>query len=84
MFEILHSWELNKEFLNIVFVSPVPALLLMAAGTVNDERLNAASHISQVFVFHNDRREKIELPDGRIISRVADTGWRLISDFGVI
>lgn len=57
---------------SVVFVSPVPALLKLLA------------HASGKFggfdclVFHNDRRDKKELPDGRIISVVAKDGWELV------
>jgi hypothetical protein len=49
----------------VVFASPVPALLLGMEG--------------RGFLFHNDRREKKELPNGKIIMTVAQTGWQLIS-----
>lgn len=48
----------------IVIASPVPAMLLV---------------LSQVkakwSVFHNDNRDKIEIPDGRSIMTVSKTGW---------
>lgn len=47
----------------LIFVSPVPALM----------RLH-----SNWSVFHNDRREKKELPNGKIIMTVAETGWQLV------
>ena len=28
---------------------------------------------------HNDRREKKELPNGKVIMAVAQTGWQLVS-----
>ncbi len=83
-----HGWTLEemkeikskiwKEYMNssgemnIVFVSPIPYLLkeLASLGT-NFPSFN-------VLVMHNDRREKKELPDGRIISVVAQTGWQLV------
>ena len=34
--------------------------------------------IYDVLVFHNDRREKKELPDGLIIQVVAREGWQLV------
>ena len=33
---------------------------------------------TQVLVFHNDKRQKRELPNGKIISVVAETGWQLV------
>ena len=54
-----------------VFVSPVPVLLGTVAGMAYMTEV-------AVYVFHNDNREKKELPDGRIIQTVAKTGWQLI------
>ena len=60
--------------LNIVVLSPIPLLLaslsmLQGSGKLWD---------SKVFVLHNDRREKKELPNGKVISTVAQEGWELI------
>lgn len=49
----------------VVFASPVPALILGMEG--------------RGFLFHNDHREKKELPNGKIVMAVAQTGWQLIS-----
>lgn len=54
--------------MNIIFISPVPYLLKTLSALLGDN----------ILVFHNDRREKKELPDGRIISVVAQTGWQLV------
>ena len=51
----------------IVFASPIPFLLK-----------ELAQRSKNVLVFHNDHREKKELPDGRIVQIVAATGWRLV------
>jgi len=51
-----------------VFVSPIPYLLKETAKRYGDRTL----------VFHNDHREKKELPGGRIIQVVSSTGWQLI------
>jgi hypothetical protein len=63
-------WEryCEKRFL-VVFASPVPALI---------KQLLVNLDADDVLVFHNDRREKVELPDGRVISRVSRTGWQLV------
>jgi len=55
--------ELEEQVL--LFVSPIPALMKMCKD--ND-----------FFVFHNDNREKKELPNGKIISVVSKTGWRIV------
>ena len=52
----------------VVFASPIPALMKLILGNHDHD---------DVLIFHNDHREKVELPDGRIINRVAKTGWRL-------
>ena len=58
---------LLKQQTVVVFVSPIPFVLGRLC------RLGA-----KVMVFNNDRREKVELPDGRIISRLAADGWQLV------
>lgn len=52
----------------VVFLSPVPLLLA----------LFSANSTGSVFLFHNDRRNKKELPNGNIISVVSEHGWQLI------
>ena len=56
----------------IVFASPVPALLNFLA------HLDGEDGHHSVFVFHNDRRDKKELPGGKIIMTVAAEGWQLV------
>ncbi|MFZ6028049.1 MAG: hypothetical protein ACOYYS_10065 [Chloroflexota bacterium] len=51
----------------VVFVSPVPYLL---ARLARRERM-------PIFVFHNDRREKVER-DGKISYRIPADGWELV------
>jgi len=50
----------------IVFASPIPYLLKVTSST------------NTVAVFHNDNREKKELPNGKIISVVSSEGWRIV------
>ncbi|HEX8923307.1 MAG TPA: hypothetical protein VF828_01055 [Patescibacteria group bacterium] len=59
--------QAEHKFDVLVFASPVP-LLLMIAARMKPEN---------TFVFHNDRREKKELPNGKIISTVAAEGWAI-------
>ena len=69
---------------NIIFVSPVPVLLAYIgfykgygkAGL--DRGLPYIGIGINLYLFHNDRREKKELPDGRIIQVVSQTGWQLV------
>lgn len=51
----------------LVFLSPIPAFILMA--------MDAGF---EVYAFHNDKRTKKVLPDGRVIMTVPDDGWVLI------
>lgn len=64
----------------IVFVSPIPFLLkeLAVRSITGDVMENSTKKLYNVLVFHNDRREKKELPDGRIIQVVAHEGWQLV------
>ena len=70
---------------DIVFVSPIPYMISRVAS---DAALNWASsqsgichgqnpHISRCLVMCNDKREKKELPNGKVINVVAKTGWYL-------
>jgi hypothetical protein len=57
--------EMKKlaELENIIFVSPIPVTMKFA----NDW-----------FVFANEKRVKKELPNGKIISVTAQTGWQIV------
>jgi len=48
----------------LVFASPIPAMMKLWR--------------KKWLVFANDNREKVELPDGKIISRVSAAGWHLL------
>lgn len=54
---------------HVVFASPIPVLL---------GRLAKDPSIV-VHVLHNDRREKKELPNGKVISVVAEKGWQIVT-----
>ncbi len=66
--------EVAKELANatVVFASPIPLLL----GTLAYEQ--GCGSTCSVLLLHNDKREKKELPTGKVISVVAKTGWELI------
>lgn len=51
----------------VVFASPIPALMVM----LSEKRVKFSA-------FHNDNRVKKELPDGRIITVVAQDGWVIV------
>ena len=66
----------------IVFASPIPALMALIAEGVSkcSSEHGEAGNTWYVpfFVLHNDRREKKELPDGRVIMTVAKEGWVIV------
>ncbi len=70
--------------LNIVFASPIPTLLALVSyyagygkGGIDAGQgfIGLGMH---VFILHNDKREKKELPNGKIINAVSSTGWQLV------
>lgn len=70
----------------IIFASPIPYMLKRLAfyqGYGHEDNCFHANgplvgHGTEVLVFHNDKREKRELPDGKVVYTVAKTGWQLI------
>lgn len=52
---------------NVVVLSPIPLLLAKLAK----ER-------DSIHILHNDQRVKKELPNGKVIQVVSQTGWELI------
>ena len=78
--------ELAKELsllhnVNIVVLSPIPLLLARLAyccGEYDTLALYGGGPGNPVYILHNDKREKKELPNGKIISTVAQEGWELI------
>lgn len=72
---ILESMVLEGGFegetIVVVFASPIPAMIKLCMHLF--KKPNHA-----VKIFHNDRREKEELPNGKIIHKVAKEGWQLV------
>lgn len=68
------------ETINIIVLSPIPLLLGRLAYTSGeiDGRYDLLSIRNHIFILHNDKREKKELPNGEVISVVAQEGWELI------
>jgi len=56
----------------LVFASPVPALIKITL--LQECYIGGAT----VLLFHNDKREKKELPNGKVISVTAKDGWKLV------
>ena len=58
----------EMEDINVIFASPIP--LLLAQLSYNRK--------VRVGIFHNDNREKKELPNGKIIFTVPENGWQIV------
>jgi hypothetical protein len=70
--DIVAKLDRPQDRVEVFFASPVPAMLkLLATASGKEERL-------EIFIFHNDRREKKELPGGKIIQMLAQEGWQLV------
>lgn len=78
--EKLTSKEIRdgKRFLDVVFVSPIPYLMMKLTRKEVEWVPEYAEQTGiMVKVFHNDNRIKKET-NGKIIQTVAETGWQLI------
>ena len=67
----------------LIFTSPIPYLLKKLSSELHyfesfDVSVDGVCLAYRVFVFHNDRGEKKELPNGKIINTVTSTGWEII------
>ena len=71
----LHEKACVEKF-DIVFVSPIPLMIRELTEMAICPKGSGRRY--KVKLFHNDRREKKELPDGKIIQVVAQTGWELV------
>lgn len=71
MKEMCINWDFN---VNTVFVSPIPYMLMHLSYIYGYKR----DTIRLIYVFHNDNRDKKELPNGKVIYTVAKTGWQLV------
>jgi hypothetical protein len=65
--------EMNNRMFDLttakcVFVSPIPYML----------KILTSINYKNIYIFHNDKREKVELPNGKVIYKVADTGWQIV------
>ena len=58
--------SLGGSRLGLVFASPVPGLMSLLRAR------------KKWYVLHNDRREKKELPNGKIIMTIAQEGWEVV------
>lgn len=71
---LIHSKIINTANAVAVFVSPVPALMKVLTGYPYNQDMTACPF----YVFHNSRRDKKELPNGKVISVVAKKGWEIV------
>jgi len=68
----------DKHGINVVFISPVPLLIaLLSYESALRKHIKHAKPLN-VYIFHNDKRIKKELPDGRVISVIPEEGWKLV------
>ena len=76
--ELVQDTVLDKT--NIVVLSPIPLLLALLASDIAEYSYKYDYHgdMGALYILHNDKREKKELPGGKIISVIASTGWELI------
>jgi len=59
----------------LVFASSIPFLL---REVMIEVMLPDSANYTRIRIFHNDRREKKELPDGKIIYTIPAEGWKLV------
>lgn len=75
--------ELSKDPRDKIMASPVPYLLFILATNrgINSEMDPGRQIIYEggLYLLHNDRREKKELPSGKIVNVVAKDGWVLVT-----
>lgn len=79
--EKITSSEYGREnWLDVVFVSPIPYMIREL--TRREIYAPSAEYCEdtglRVRIFHNDHREKKELPNGQIIQVVSKSGWQLV------
>lgn len=65
----------------IVMASPIPAMVKLLAErsmlqSIQNEKEYKGN--AELYILHNDRREKKELPNGKVIMVIAQTGWQLV------
>ncbi len=62
----------------VVFVSPIPYLIKKLSFCEGLGVGGQKGYTTKTFLFHNDRREKKELPNGKVISVLAKEGWQIV------
>lgn len=74
----LTGWTLAQQFEKIDTLMNVDAVIFISPLPVMITYLSRNSSV-RVFVFHNDRREKVEKPDGTVFYKVPESGWELVA-----
>ena len=62
----------------VLFISPIPRMikLLSEDALLNQFQMkHSISKVTLTTVLCNDTREKVELPNGKIIHKISETGW---------
>ena len=84
--EKLKNFEVDNKLQSrdtVIFASPIPFLikeLTKQLVWLNNPDMSGdnVGLKYDVLVFHNDKRDKLELPNGKIINRVSAEGWMLV------
>ena len=81
--EQLKNFEVDNKLQSrdtVIFASPIPFLIkeLTSRLVCPDMSGDNVGLKYNVLVFHNDKRDKLELPNGKIINRVSAEGWMLV------
>ena len=81
--EQLKNFEVDNKLQSrdtVIFASPIPFLIkeLTSQLVCPDMSGDNIGLKYNVLVFHNDKRDKLELPNGKIINRVSAEGWMLV------
>jgi hypothetical protein len=76
----LEQFEIMKNMKGVaLFISPIPMMIKeLSMDTITNQHLLPIPSVSKVigtFVMCNDTREKVELPNGKIIHKLSETGW---------
>jgi len=69
--------ELVRTLTGVVVFASCPPVMVKVAVEAATSTIDGEDWIYEVLVFGNDVREKKELPNGRVISVMAQTGWYL-------
>ena len=62
----------------VVFISPIPYMIRQLGFGLGYAMYDGWKPYPEVKLFHNDKRDKHELPNGQVIMKVAKEGWKLV------